>query len=179
MGRDGCSVDGGEADVFDGKSKLADHVFPKAARGRTDDRRSRAHLFVADHFLLMYRRPRRFRMRNEMASRNLSSVIYDAPCRTGVPIVTTNTPIERRIALSILSPPYIGNDPPESFSPGFVLPSVLSFYAFFFLFSSLSSSCTIVYKEVSMEEVLTVIEPPRMYYVLDICMSLSLRLNWL
>lgn len=134
MGRDGCSADGGEADVFDGKSKLADHVFPKAARGRTDDRRSRAHLFVADHFLLMYRRPRRFRMRNEMASRNLSSVIYDAPCRTGVPIVTTNTPIERRIALSILSPPYIGNDPPESFSPGSVLPSVLSFYAFFFLF---------------------------------------------
>lgn len=118
--------------MFDGKSKLADHVFPKAARGRTDDRRSRAHLFVADHFLLMYRRPRRFRMRNEMASRNLSSVIYDAPCRTGVPIVTTNTPIERRIALSILSPPYIGNDPPESFSPGSVLPSVLSFYAFFF-----------------------------------------------
>lgn len=53
------------------------------------------------------------------------------------------------------------------------------FMPFFFLFSSLSSSCTIVYKEVSMEEVLTVIEPPRMYYVLDICMSLSLRLNWL
>lgn len=72
-------------------------------RGRTDDRRSRAHLFVADHFLLMYRRPRRFRMRNEMASRNLSSVIYDAPCRTGVPIVTTNTPIETH-ALSILGP---------------------------------------------------------------------------
>lgn len=105
MGRDGCSADGGEADVFDGKSKLADHVFPKAARGRTGDRRSRAHLFVADHFLLMYRRPRRFRMRNEMASRNLSSVIYDAPCRIGVPIVTTNTPIGRRIALSLFLAP--------------------------------------------------------------------------
>lgn len=100
--------------IEDGKSKLADHVFPKGGGGRTDDRRSRAHLFVADHFLLMYRRPRRFRMRNEMASRNLSSVIYDAPCRTGVPIVATNH-TDRDSRTLYPWPSIIENVPSESF----------------------------------------------------------------
>lgn len=49
----------------------------------------RAHLFVAGHtFYWCTADRRRFRMRDEMASGNPSSVIYDAPHRTGASIVT-------------------------------------------------------------------------------------------
>lgn len=44
----------------------------------------RAHLFVAGHTFYWCTADRwRFRMRDEMTSENLSSVIYDAPRRTG------------------------------------------------------------------------------------------------
>lgn len=64
----------------------------------------RAHLFVAGHtFYWCTADRRRFCMRDEMASGNLSSVIYDAPRRTGASIVTARR--DRDV-------PRIRRDPP-------------------------------------------------------------------
>jgi len=86
---------------FYGISREAPNASPKAKGYMTADHRSRisvgtipmvyrrAHLFVAGHtFYWCTADQRRFRMRDEMASGNLSSVIYDAPRRTGASIVT-------------------------------------------------------------------------------------------
>lgn len=115
------------------ESRNSPITYFRRRRGRTYDRRSRAHLFVADHFLLMYRRPRRFRMRNEMASRNLSSVIYDAPCAEPVcRSLPTNTHRSRRTPSLFLAPPR--HHPPKSLLLLLRL-SDFSFFLFLLVFS--------------------------------------------
>lgn len=72
----------------------------------SDGVQARAFIRGRTHFLLMYRRLAAIRMRDEMTSGNLSSVIYDTPRRTGALIMA------RRAEARSRDVPRIHRDPP-------------------------------------------------------------------
>ena len=97
-------VGGAGIESLDGKSKLADHVFPKAAGANVRSTKSRA--FIRGRSLFIDVPPTEvisYAQRNGFEE-SVIGHLWRTVCRTGVPIVTDqHTPIKTH-ALSILGP---------------------------------------------------------------------------